>query len=1081
MRLRTRPRGRGMALTGRDSNLARATSVPASAGPDPAFDSARVTPMPRNLAGTEFTLHLFGGPSLLQGESPISLSPMEGLLLGFLGAHGHGGASRERACELLWSDGTRADRRQRLAQLLLSTRRKAREPRLIDCEGPRMRLDDHFVQTDVEDFDSSVGSSDFSKAIDLLERGFLSDVAAELTQPLQEWLADYRVALRGRIRTRLAEAVHEVDRRASFDEVAELARLQLRVDPLDEEHLRRLLRARAIRGRIHEAKAEMRLFEERARVLDPHWEPEEETAEVVGGLDLIRLSAPSIASLRIDDADPLLPTEQLRALELLESLIAALATHRSSAFVGIDGPAGSGKSYLLRRVARRAVARGLKTTVADGTRLSVRRLAEELDGGPSVITIDDADDASPDKQDVLVQLFLENSSRGLLVVCVFGHPFDFDHGDPTSENRTPEGPDFFRIRLGPLRPESLDIICAQALGLEQPSETSLAIATLARGNGSEALRLVDLFRGFGDAGAPDPDRAIQYLTADALGGLTGQARCVINICAALRRPTNAQEVAEMAGLREMEVLSTCSELSRLGWMYNRESGFTMGSELLARLVRECVATDDRLDINSRIADSLSRRGGDDASDQVLLVHHLAEAGRASEAADHLLAQLSTGSASLEASPLLDLGDRLLHMSLSVEYEYQLACYMGLLHLRAGRPEKAVILLKSGLAAGRIVGASHVDTARFEVALTQGLAESVGSEATAVAPGYRELRRRLAANEQWELCSELLRSELRSLDRGNVGDSQAALFGWMAAQVPYDSTDEELRRKLPIALMFCSQLKFGRSTAASQLLDRLVSSQCASPSDTGSMTEALQLRFFSMYHEGTLNTDAGIIARQALLTVARSQTDPIQLARQHLNSAVWYLDTFDTEAAAVAISHAQEQVGALCPRPLRDEFIFNRGELLLLEGEYLGALEAFSEGYVRHAHGRETVAGVLFAAGMSATLMRLRRRDEAARVLPLQDPLWGCWSADLSLLMRAHGDVVRDRSAAESYVTKCEGLVEALKGQSIPWYLKAVIESNRFRRRHQFRVDRDLTQAAADLARTLRLPSVATALLAGLRG
>jgi DNA-binding SARP family transcriptional activator/tetratricopeptide (TPR) repeat protein len=358
MRLRTRRGGKGMARTGRGGNLERGTSVPAGVGPDTAHDFAPVTPMPRSPARTEFVLHLFGGPSLVQGDFRISLSPMEGLLLGFLGSHGDEGASRERACELLWSDGTRGDRRQRLAQLLLSTRRKAGDPRVIDGEGSRMRLDDQFVRTDLGAFHGSLDSGAFAEAIELLERGFLSDITADVTQSMHEWLAEYRVTLRGRIRNRLAEAVHEVDRRASFDELAELARLQLRLDPLDEEHLRRLLHARAIRGRIAEAEAEMKLFEERARILDPDWEVEEETAEMVGGLahtgELALRSRLNLLGAPLTSSG-LLGLEA--EVETVRHAVCAPLADGSIALI-LKGEPGSGKSALLRLGLAEASSRG---------------------------------------------------------------------------------------------------------------------------------------------------------------------------------------------------------------------------------------------------------------------------------------------------------------------------------------------------------------------------------------------------------------------------------------------------------------------------------------------------------------------------------------------------------------------------------------------------------------------------------------------------------------------------------------------------------------------------------------------------
>jgi DNA-binding SARP family transcriptional activator/predicted negative regulator of RcsB-dependent stress response len=459
-----------------------------------------------------FALKLFGGPVLREGDVRIPLSPMETLLLGFVGAHGADGVNRESACELLWGRGTRSERRQRLAQLVHSTRRKVDGGDLLLTEGARLFLHERDVDSDLVRFETAMAHRDFGAAMELVEGEFLADVEQGVSQEFSEWLATARVDFRGRVREGIARELQQAQDEERQLDVAKLSLLLLRLDPDDEDMLRIHLRASATSGGVADARAAFRRFQEGRRALDPDWGPEPETEQLLGRLEGL-LASERYAVLRqralVSGDTPLV--ERTRALDLVHAAVAGPDVGQASSLL-VEGAPGTGKSTLCRIGLSHAMRSGNSTLHFDGQAFigidpacdtpldwgrwypcdEELRLIQELRTwllsiAPKrrvVVVLDDADSLPPNVLESLLKLTLDALCPG--IVAIAARSSWSVHADPTGGHQL-----LHRFPRATLKNLSTAATAELVKAISPPS-ISWDIANLVKytGGNPEAVRLV---------------------------------------------------------------------------------------------------------------------------------------------------------------------------------------------------------------------------------------------------------------------------------------------------------------------------------------------------------------------------------------------------------------------------------------------------------------------------------------------------------------------------------------------------------------------------------------------------------------
>jgi DNA-binding SARP family transcriptional activator len=296
-----------------------------------------------------YRLALFRGPVLVKGDEALLLSGQALQLLGVLGAHGSGGVSRPELGNFLWKTGTWTAQRRRLSQLLLTIRTKVEQPDIVVAVGDRLALNPQLVLTDLEELRAAIEEAAFDRAMDILDGGFFTDVSGRLTQRLTEWIGHCQIEHRAEVRRALAEAGQLSEGISDFAGIVRTAELQVRLDPDDETHLRRLLKALAMQGKVAQARAAFRHHEERMRLTDPEWEADEETVRLrgeLGGLSKARRKA-IVRAARVGDVRrPGVPTAEV---EVVTEALALDGIERPSS-ITISGVRGVGKSWHSARV-----------------------------------------------------------------------------------------------------------------------------------------------------------------------------------------------------------------------------------------------------------------------------------------------------------------------------------------------------------------------------------------------------------------------------------------------------------------------------------------------------------------------------------------------------------------------------------------------------------------------------------------------------------------------------------------------------------------------------------------------------------
>jgi len=1091
------------------------------------------------LPAREFRLELFGGPTLYRGDSIVRLSPQESLLLGLLGAFGREGLERDELLDLLWTSGTRKTLRLRLGQLLHIVRRKSGCSQLIVQHRKTLYLNDDVAGTDLAAFSAALTGGDYPGAVQILKRGPFSRVRGPETHTLASIIEEIRKDTVGRMRVALSRAVQQAEAGADFPGLVALASLQVQLDGSDESALRCLVRALGAQGRFGEARAEYRSFAEAQSRCAPAWSPSPETqailsslAKVSGETPWIRRHLRHVGSLSL----PMLGRESQRAA--LQGILDR-GDNPKPRLIAITADPGVGRSRILHETLRDielagavvlfarcgggmksrslhpisealatpvienalakmagAAPRIIRDTVLARPYEHIREPDEPAKGSFSlssiceslvqlflllsheddlVIALDDAHLADPDTLHLITYMIRRGLPSQVTIILAV------DDSDVQAANVLGLGEAFthmvdsYVLPLEPLQEDSLERLAIHILGNGRSGDLISAIASLSGGSPKQATSLCELVMAASAASLESDEDIFGRVISECSAVLPRLTMQVLFILAVADASVPVHCIAELLQVSEDTIRLRLGQLT-LGWVRSTPLEYTLASPYVGSLLYSSLPLRDRRALHIDLAQALEELDDFGRSNQIAT--HLVRGGEHSRAVEWIERALVGAVEGFDPTPSVALAEELLQSGTSPDVRMRLNALLGRHWLRSGQASKSAEHLERALSLGRSLGIGADLIRTVEVTRLEAWALERERAAAIVLPEIHRLKEELTRDAQWDLLARVLHVGFRCVDAGGLPDLESEFLEHIAGVIG-PATDLLKEDHLPLALVFCSQLRKGQSAPGQAVLATALRTLRSSGDEAG-VAKALQIGFLGKYHSGSLNTPEGILDRRDSLEVARGLQDSTLFCRHHLNTAVWYLDTFDLDGAAEAISRAEEYASNLCPPQLSRELTFNRAELLYFEGKAHEALRLFLDGY-RASPTREPDAGsLLFAAGAACCYARMRREDEARQLLPSLSYLTSRWSVDLSLLLRAHGELASGKDARLELLEQCDTVLEQLHQVSVIWHLKALYQVCDLRHRFSLPSPRESIQEALEVCSAKGLPYMASRLRSYLR-
>jgi len=304
-------------------------------------------------------LTLFGGPELRVGELVIPLSPLQGAMLGVLAAHGGRGVPHARLLAFLWPEGADAKLRPRLNQLVYTLHERIGGERLIRRAGGSYLLGPDQSTSDLETFFTALSDGQATTAADLVTRGFLPGIGVPPTVELERWIRERELRFRADVRTLATERWAVAEQRGDWPMAEVAAETLMRLSPEDEGLLRRLLQAKALGGKVREARVAYQGYCEVLQVTQPDWKPSGDTVTLVERLEELAARGRGTVPIRAagPDREPALVGREPELARLQE-----LFRHPPPRphVVVVSGEGGIGKTRLVREALGRAPLEGVR-------------------------------------------------------------------------------------------------------------------------------------------------------------------------------------------------------------------------------------------------------------------------------------------------------------------------------------------------------------------------------------------------------------------------------------------------------------------------------------------------------------------------------------------------------------------------------------------------------------------------------------------------------------------------------------------------------------------------------------------------
>jgi DNA-binding SARP family transcriptional activator/tetratricopeptide (TPR) repeat protein len=300
---------------------------------------------------TKITVELFGGPVVGLGEKSVELSPYQGYVLAVVFGHGPRGVSRSRIARLLWGRASESLARRCLSQHLYSLSLKTGRAPLVEAQGDILIGRTQDVSCDLPRFVECLREDRLSEAAELLAAGFLSALADRPTREFDDWVSGRALSLRSELRDRATAVWSGAEPTGNWRSAQLASEVLLRLDPVDERALRRVLLSTAMAGHVHEAEATYTSFVERAEypATTNHgstWAPDQETAQLVTRIRaLCDRGGPSGALSDEPEPDAPLCGRQTELTKLRQVVSAPPEANAVTAL--IVGEGGAGKTRLV--------------------------------------------------------------------------------------------------------------------------------------------------------------------------------------------------------------------------------------------------------------------------------------------------------------------------------------------------------------------------------------------------------------------------------------------------------------------------------------------------------------------------------------------------------------------------------------------------------------------------------------------------------------------------------------------------------------------------------------------------------------
>ena len=1069
----------------------------------------------------EFRLELFGGPRLRRGTTPVRLSPQELTLVVLVAAAGRHGMSRDEILDLLWKSGSHATLRPRLAQILHMVRQKLGWPDAIIDEDRSLLLNEGLFSTDLEEYEEALDAGHFKEALSLLALGFLPNLRGAEAHSLVQWLDDRNVQLRDQARRELSRALQEAQDQADFPRLADLCSLQLDLDPHDEVTLRRLLRAYGAQRRPEEARAELRRFTEMMNNRTPGWRPSQETFDTMESANALSQHTPWVQKYFKSMGPRPNPFHGREGHHALLTGLLNATSSRSPKLLVLSGESGMGRSRTIRQAALDISSSGVSVLLANaggsGIGQSLHPISQafahhELDDiiytspthtqnillhtilgyphrhgsatsfsdgtnpipfssvceavfqlivswsqkKPLVLALDDVHLADPDTITLLRYMLRRGlPDRFALIVSVDGKAPNastiIDLAEPCLHST-----ETYVLELDPLSSDSLERIGSHILGPTFPGDCLDGIVSLSEGSPKRMVMFSQHIK-TQTAASGHCTYPMYRLIKSCYDRLSLLPRDILALLAIADFPLPLDSMAIILSQDRDDVLDTIAKCLT-GWVRQAGADFSFIAPICARGIRDNIPDDRQRHLHLSIGRYLVDTEDFGRAHQI--AHHLMRGGEADEATTWIEKALALSSQGYDANPALQLAVEAIRSSSD-------AVKKSRLHLALGHH-----LLGQGLV---IQALEHLEAAhtliltddlgsdllrRVEVALVEAKCLEKERNQKLLLSQINELRDKLLSEKRWGLLARACHVTLRLLDSGEAPEGEAEVLRWLEDLLSREASPprDEL---IPLALVFCAQVRKGPSAQAVRVLAETIV-HLDQPEHDRLLAEALQLSLLVCYHQGLLNSPQGISLRRRSIAAVSQVQDPTLLCRQYLNTAAWYIDTLDLENAPASLANALQFATSFCPPQLSREVAFNQGELLLLQGRPHEAYDLFLTGHEQSPSASPDAGTILFGTGVAASLVKMKRAQEALPYLPPKDLLFGKWAIDLTMLMTTHSDILTHQHTRVAYIHDCVSVLDPLRETSFLWYVRTLMTISRLQYRHGLPVNTGLLEESRQI-------------------
>ena len=320
----------------------------------PTTPSPRERSMSRHpLRDEAIRVQVFGGPHLFRLGEKVQLSSQQGAFLGLLFGSGKEVLERSRVVALLWPDSDQTKARKCLSQLIYILRARIGNHPVFWTRGEDIHWSGIREESDLLQFEADLRNGNLPACAQRLEMGFLPRLAATSNRQFSAWMESREAELRRSLRSRAELSWLEAKREEDWDGARTASETLLRLFPLDEERLQRVLESRAKTGPPEEAEEAAHEFRIRFEEAHGHsWKPNPTSMRLLNEIESLTVpGAGRTAGTRLAPIPepPFLGRSSEKA-ELRASLTSV--PRKALPATLVIGEAGIGKSRLIREALR---------------------------------------------------------------------------------------------------------------------------------------------------------------------------------------------------------------------------------------------------------------------------------------------------------------------------------------------------------------------------------------------------------------------------------------------------------------------------------------------------------------------------------------------------------------------------------------------------------------------------------------------------------------------------------------------------------------------------------------------------------